>query len=106
MERRLWNDGDDVVVGIDEVGRGSWAGPLTVAAAVIPQDRRVYGVRDSKMLRSRRESACSIASCRGALHGPSDMPHRRNATARACLLPSAWPRGGRSTDSACSPIAF
>lgn len=39
-----------MVVGIDEVGRGSWAGPLTVAAAVIPKHRRVYGVRDSKML--------------------------------------------------------
>jgi len=40
-----------VVVGVDEVGRGSWAGPLTVGAAVLPGDRRVYGVRDSKMLR-------------------------------------------------------
>jgi ribonuclease HII len=35
---------------VDEVGRGSWAGPLSVGAAVIPQDRRVYKVRDSKML--------------------------------------------------------
>ena len=44
------------VAGLDEVGRGSWAGPLTVAAAVIPQERRVNGVRDSKMLNeSRRE---------------------------------------------------
>jgi ribonuclease HII len=35
---------------MDEVGRGAWAGPLTVGAAVLPRDRRVYGVRDSKML--------------------------------------------------------
>jgi ribonuclease HII len=35
---------------MDEVGRGAWAGPLTVGAAVIPPDRRVYKVRDSKML--------------------------------------------------------
>ncbi len=35
---------------MDEVGRGAWAGPLTVGAAVLPMDRRVYGVRDSKML--------------------------------------------------------
>ncbi len=49
-ERRLWADGHEVVVGVDEVGRGSWAGPLTVGAAVLPQDRRVYRVRDSKML--------------------------------------------------------
>lgn len=38
------------MVGVDEVGRGSWAGPLTVAAAIIPRDRRVYKIRDSKLL--------------------------------------------------------
>lgn len=50
LERELWDQGAEVVVGIDEVGRGSWAGPLTVAAAVVPRDRRVYKIRDSKML--------------------------------------------------------
>jgi len=49
-ERRLWQSGVETVVGIDEVGRGSWAGPLSVGAAVVPKDRRVYKVRDSKML--------------------------------------------------------
>src|SRR5579862_274095 len=29
-EREAWGQGLDVVVGIDEVGRGSWAGPLMV----------------------------------------------------------------------------
>jgi ribonuclease HII len=50
MERELWEAGHDVVVGVDEVGRGAWAGPLSVGAAVLPRDRRVYKVRDSKML--------------------------------------------------------
>lgn len=49
-ERKLWAEGHEVVVGVDEVGRGAWAGPLTVGAAVLPPDRRVYKVRDSKML--------------------------------------------------------
>ena len=49
-ERALWADGHDVVVGVDEVGRGAWAGPISVGAAVLPADRRVYKVRDSKML--------------------------------------------------------
>ena len=31
-ERRLWAAGHGVVAGLDEVGRGSWAGPLTVGA--------------------------------------------------------------------------
>ena len=50
VERELWEAGHEIVVGLDEVGRGSWAGPLTIGAAVLPQDRRVNKVRDSKML--------------------------------------------------------
>ena len=45
------------MVGIDEVGRGSWAGPLTVGVAVLPADRRINGVRDSKMLSEARREA-------------------------------------------------
>ena len=51
FEQQCWNDGMQWVAGIDEVGRGAWAGPLTVAAAVIPRERRIYKVRDSKMLK-------------------------------------------------------
>ncbi len=50
LERRYWDSGEQIVVGVDEVGRGSWAGPLTVGAVVIPIDRRVYKIRDSKLL--------------------------------------------------------
>jgi ribonuclease HII len=56
-ERELWDAGHEVVVGIDEVGRGAWAGPLSVGAAVLPRDRRVYKVRDSKMLTEREREA-------------------------------------------------
>jgi ribonuclease HII len=50
VERELWERGTAIVVGVDEVGRGAWAGPLTVGAAVVPRDRRVYKIRDSKLL--------------------------------------------------------
>lgn len=50
VERSLWDEGHAVVVGVDEVGRGSWAGPLSIGAVVVPRDRRIYKVRDSKML--------------------------------------------------------
>ncbi|MFP4511682.1 MAG: ribonuclease HII [Acidimicrobiales bacterium] len=50
VERELWAEGHEVVVGVDEGGRGAWAGPLTVGAAVVPGDRRVYKIRDSKVL--------------------------------------------------------
>jgi ribonuclease HII len=49
----LREQGYEIVVGVDEVGRGAWAGPLAVGAAIVPQDRRVNGIRDSKMLPER-----------------------------------------------------
>ena len=48
-EQAWWDDGA-LVAGVDEVGRGAWAGPVTFAAVVLPSDRRMYKLRDSKML--------------------------------------------------------
>lgn len=49
LERAYWEAGT-VVAGVDEVGRGAWAGPVTVGAVVLPTDRRIYKLRDSKLL--------------------------------------------------------
>lgn len=57
FEKALWADGPEFVVGIDEVGRGSWAGPLTVGAAVIPKVKRIYKVRDSKKIPEQKREA-------------------------------------------------
>ena len=57
IEKALWAEGHEIVVGIDEVGRGSWAGPLAIGAAVLPKNGRVNGVRDSKMLTERQREA-------------------------------------------------
>jgi ribonuclease HII len=62
LERRYWEAGDRVVVGIDEVGRGAWAGPVTVAA-VVSAPEHVRGIRDSKML-TRPERAIAAAAVR------------------------------------------
>jgi ribonuclease HII len=50
VERELWTSDATIVVGVDEVGRGAWAGPLSVGAAVVPRERRIYKIRDSKLL--------------------------------------------------------
>ncbi|MCY4162965.1 MAG: ribonuclease HII [bacterium] len=50
IERSLWAAGHEVVAGMDEVGKGAWAGPLTLVVAVIPQEHPLDGVRDSKQL--------------------------------------------------------
>lgn len=56
-EKNLWDSGVEFVAGMDEVGKGAWAGPLTVGAAIVPKDRRIYKVRDSKLLtEAERES--------------------------------------------------
>jgi ribonuclease HII len=57
IEQQLWAQGHETIVGIDEVGRGAWAGPLMVGAAVLPRDKRVQGVRDSKVLTERSREA-------------------------------------------------
>ena len=57
IEQELWAQGYETIVGIDEVGRGAWAGPLMVGAAILPREKRVLGVRDSKMLTERDREA-------------------------------------------------
>lgn len=46
----FYADGCEVVAGVDEVGRGCWAGPVTAAAVVLPRGIRIPGVQDSKKL--------------------------------------------------------
>lgn len=60
LEDELRAGGDRVIVGIDEVGRGSWAGPVTVAAAVAGTGP-LPGVRDSKLLAPAARVAAAAA---------------------------------------------
>lgn len=40
----------NIIIGIDEVGRGPWAGPLVAAAVALPLNCRIKGLKDSKKL--------------------------------------------------------
>ncbi len=55
-EREHW-ESDRVVAGVDEVGRGAWAGPVTCGAVVLSPERRIYKLRDSKLLDPARREA-------------------------------------------------
>ncbi len=60
LERSLWREGFQLVAGIDEVGRGAWAGPLSVGVAVVGSEvgRAPSLLRDSKEIRAHlREDA-------------------------------------------------
>jgi len=49
-EQALWKEGR-VVVGIDEAGRGAWAGPVVVGAVILPKNhKQVDGIMDSKLM--------------------------------------------------------
>jgi ribonuclease HII len=49
--------GAKIVAGIDEVGRGAWAGPVTVCAAVTGLRQPPEGLTDSKLLTVKRRTA-------------------------------------------------
>jgi len=54
-ERQLWAGGYRRVAGLDEAGRGAWAGPVVAAAVILPAHRgdllfALREVRDSKLL--------------------------------------------------------
>lgn len=50
MERELWEQGVELVAGVDEVGRGPLAGPVIAAAVILPAGVGIRGVDDSKKL--------------------------------------------------------
>lgn len=61
VERSLRRAGATLVAGVDEVGRGAWAGPVTVCAAVTGLRRAPEGLTDSKLLtRLRREQLAPV----------------------------------------------
>lgn len=49
IENTLIKKGHNLICGIDEVGRGSLAGPLVAACVILPREWRI-GLKDSKML--------------------------------------------------------
>lgn len=49
-EKSLWLQGFKLVVGVDEVGRGAWAGPVVAGAVIFAEGTEIVGVRDSKQM--------------------------------------------------------
>jgi ribonuclease HII len=64
--------GHTYVAGLDEAGRGAWAGPVCAAAVVLPLNRDnladlLDGVRDSKQLTAKRREVLLPIICEVAL---------------------------------------
>ncbi|MFB8773165.1 ribonuclease HII [Streptomyces broussonetiae] len=52
--------GAKIIAGVDEVGRGAWAGPVTVCAAVTGLRRPPQGLTDSKLLTVKRRTDLAL----------------------------------------------
>lgn len=65
FEKIYWQSGAICVAGLDEAGRGAWAGPVAAGAVILPPEdtilQQLRGVRDSKqMTPSQREKWAQI----------------------------------------------
>jgi ribonuclease HII len=60
MERGLWDQGFELVAGVDEVGRGPLAGPVIAAAVILPVGVGIRGVDDSKKLTAEKRESLLI----------------------------------------------
>jgi ribonuclease HII len=72
FERKAWKSGACRVAGVDEAGRGSLFGPVVAAAVILDPERRIRGLRDSKLISEKvreelveqireRALACAVA---------------------------------------------
>lgn len=54
IESRLYKEGIETICGIDEAGRGPLAGPVVVAAVIMPKNSQIEGVNDSKKVSEKK----------------------------------------------------
>lgn len=54
FEEELYDTGFQAICGVDEAGRGPLAGPVVVAACILPPFLRIEGINDSKQLTSKK----------------------------------------------------
>ena len=56
LEESFAEGSEGLIVGLDEVGRGSVAGPLAVGAVVLPRFERIAGLNDAKQINPARST--------------------------------------------------
>lgn len=86
--------GEGLVLGVDEVGRGALAGPLTVAAVALPDEPVIWGLNDSKQLSPARREALAARVAEVALTvGIAHVePEAIDVLGMACALRRAMAR--------------
>lgn len=54
IDKSVFSEGYKYICGIDEAGRGPLAGPVVVAAVIMPEDSMIEGVNDSKKVSEKK----------------------------------------------------
>ncbi len=75
-ESALWDEGIELVAGVDEAGRGPLAGPVFAAAVVLPRECVIPGLNDSKKLSAdRREQLYDVIHREAVAVGVGSASH-------------------------------
>ena len=67
LEAQFFSQGDSIIAGVDEAGRGCLAGPVFAAAVVLPWNEDFSGLNDSKKLTPSRRDFWFDQICSRAL---------------------------------------
>jgi ribonuclease HII len=66
-ENRLWHEGYSYIAGVDEAGRGPWAGPVVAAAVILNPQKTIPEIKDSKKLTPKKRDELYDVICEKAL---------------------------------------
>lgn len=67
-EKDLYKRGFELILGLDEVGRGPLAGPLVVAGVILDRKKRIKGLDDSKKLSAKKRDLLYEEILEKAMH--------------------------------------
>ena len=91
-ERELMAQGCRYICGVDEVGRGPLAGPVTCAAVIMPLDDLIDGVNDSKKVaKKKRERLAELIKEKAVAYSVASYDNRKIdemnilAATKACM---------------------
>jgi ribonuclease HII len=76
IENQLYSQGYECIAGIDEVGRGAWAGPVVAAACILPRDLHIGQMFDSKNVnKTQRAELHAYIKERAVSYGIGEASH-------------------------------
>lgn len=67
LENEIYDEGEQLLCGVDEAGRGPLAGSVCAAAVILPRGMEIPGLNDSKKLTEKKREALYDVICGSAV---------------------------------------